>query len=67
MQLLGQISVQFDTVAMKAPKRPLKPNPLSRAAGKALRRAGKQARAIAKAHGTPLYIWRDGKIVAEKP
>jgi hypothetical protein len=54
-------------VAMKAPKRPLKPNPLSRAAGKALRRAGKQARAIAKAHGTPLYIWRDGKIVAEKP
>jgi hypothetical protein len=52
---------------MKETKRPPKPNPLSRAAGKALRRAGKEARAIAKAHGTPVYIWKDGKIVAEKP
>ena len=52
---------------MKAAKRPLKPNPLSRAVGKALRRAGKEARAVAKAHGTPVYVSRDGKIVAEKP
>jgi hypothetical protein len=52
---------------MKITKRPLKPNPLSRAAGNALRRAAKQARAIAKAHGTPVYIWKDGKIGAEKP
>lgn len=35
--------------------------------GRALRRAAKQARKIAKMHGTPIYIWRDGKIVAEKP
>jgi len=25
------------------------------------------ARKTARAHGTPVYIWRDGKIVAEKP
>jgi len=54
-------------VAVKSIRRSLKPNPLSRAVGKALRRAGKQARAIAKAHGTPVYIWKDGKVVAEKP
>jgi hypothetical protein len=50
-----------------AAKRPQKPNELSRAVGKALRRAGKQARIVAKAHGTPVYIWKDGKVVAEKP
>ena len=52
---------------MKATKRSPKPNPLSLAAGKALRRSGKRARAIAKMHGTPVYIMREGKIVAEKP
>jgi len=35
--------------------------------GRALRRAGKDARKIARMHGTPVYVSRDGKIVAEKP
>jgi len=35
--------------------------------GRALRRAGQAARKTACAHGTPIYLWRDGKIVAEKP
>jgi len=52
---------------MKETKRAPKLNPLSRAAGKALRRAAKDARAVAKAHGTPVYVLKDGKIVAEKP
>lgn len=37
------------------------------AVGRALRRAGRAARKTARAHGTPIYIWRDGKVVAEKP
>jgi hypothetical protein len=37
------------------------------AVGRALRRAAKVARKTARAHGTPIYIWRAGKIVAEKP
>lgn len=37
------------------------------AVGSALRRAGKVARKTAREHGTPLYIWQDGKIVAQKP
>jgi hypothetical protein len=37
------------------------------AVGRALRRAALVARKTARAHGTPIYIWRDGKVVAEKP
>jgi len=37
------------------------------AVGRALRRAARSARKTAKAHGTPIYIWKDGKVVAEKP
>jgi hypothetical protein len=35
--------------------------------GRALRRAGRTARKTARAHGTPIYFWRDGKVVAQKP
>ena len=35
--------------------------------GRALRRAGQAARKTARAHGTPIYIWQDGKVVAQKP
>ena len=35
--------------------------------GRALRRAARVARKTAKMHGTPLYFWKDGKVVAEKP
>jgi hypothetical protein len=37
------------------------------AAGRALRRAGLVARKTARIHGTPVYFWREGKVVAEKP
>jgi hypothetical protein len=35
----------------------------SAAVGRALRRAAKTARM----HGTPVYVWKNGKVVAEKP
>jgi hypothetical protein len=35
--------------------------------GRALRRSARVARKTARAHGTPIHLWRDGKIVAEKP
>lgn len=48
--------------------RTTKPAPNSLAgAGRALRRAARVARQTARRFGTPVYIWRDGKIVAEKP
>jgi hypothetical protein len=35
--------------------------------GRALRRSAKKARQVARMHGTLVYVWKDGKIVAEKP
>lgn len=35
--------------------------------GRALRRASRRARAVARRHGVPVYVWKNGKVVAEKP
>ena len=35
--------------------------------GRALRRAAKVARKVAKQHGTPIYVWENSKVVAKKP
>lgn len=35
--------------------------------GSALRRAAKDARKIARMHATPIYVLKNGKVVAEKP
>ena len=45
-----------------------KKRPLSFAAGvgAALRQAAKTARKTARAHGTPIYVLQDGKVVAIK-
>jgi len=51
---------------MKATKKK-KPKSFAAAVGAALRRAAKVARKTARDHGTPIYFWRDGKVVAEKP
>ena len=49
------------TESLKAVKHRLTP------VGRALRRSARVARKTARAHGTPVYFWRDGKVVAEKP
>ncbi len=49
----------------KSGKRPTKN--LLTPAGRALRQAALVARKTACMYGTPIYIWRDGKVVAEKP
>jgi hypothetical protein len=49
-------------------RRRRKPLPtLAVRAGRALRRAALDARKTARLYGTPIYVWRDGKVVAEKP
>lgn len=52
-------------INVKGPKP--KPNERSRGVERALRRSAKQARVIARQHGTPIYVWKNGKVVAEKP
>jgi len=44
-----------------------KQNDFATRVGHALRRSAKAARQQAKIHGTRLYFWKDGKIVAQKP
>lgn len=52
---------------MKTPK-PKKPDyDFATLAGRALRRAAKVARKTAKMHGTPIYISKNGKVVAIQP
>jgi hypothetical protein len=34
---------------------------------RALVRAGESARRIARMHGTPIYVWENGKVIAKRP
>jgi hypothetical protein len=43
------------------------PKTFAATVGRALRRAGLAARKTAREHGTPIYVWQDGKVVAQKP
>ena len=52
---------------MKPTKRKPPAKDFAAKVGRALRRAAQTARKTARAHGTPIYVWRDGKVVAEKP
>jgi hypothetical protein len=52
---------------MKPRKQKPKMSPFAAMVGRALRRSARKARQIARMHGTPIYIWKDGKVVAEKP
>jgi hypothetical protein len=52
---------------MKTIAKKIKPNAFSASVGRALRRSARTARKVAKMHGTSIYIWRDGKVVAIKP
>ncbi|HEY1436955.1 MAG TPA: hypothetical protein VGG82_05570 [Casimicrobiaceae bacterium] len=44
-----------------------RPNDLTMAVGRALRRAARRARETARKYGTPIYVMKDGKVVAIKP
>ena len=52
---------------MKSQTKKIVPSPLTLAVGRALRRAAKTARKTARMYGTPVYVWKKGKVVAEKP
>ncbi len=52
---------------MTSKKHPLKPTELSRAVGRALRRSAQRARETARMHGTPVYVSKNGRVIALKP
>jgi hypothetical protein len=48
-------------------KRPKKAESFAAGVGRGLRRAARTAREVARMHGTPVYVWENGKVVAKKP
>jgi hypothetical protein len=52
---------------MKAKNKKCNSQDFPTAVGRALRRAGLAARKTARMYGTPIYVLRAGKVVAEKP
>ena len=51
----------------KTPAKARRPEDFAAGVGRALRRAAKDARKTARMYGTPVYVLRNGKIIAEKP
>ena len=39
----------------------------TKAITRALQRSARRAREVARMHGTPIYVMKDGKVVAIKP
>ena len=48
-------------------KRPKKAESFAAGVGRGLRRAARTAREVARMHGTPVYVWENGKVVAKDP
>ena len=48
-------------------KSPKKSESFAVGVGRGMRRAARTAREVARMHGTPIYVWEDGKVVAKKP
>jgi hypothetical protein len=48
-------------------KPPKKPGSFAAGVGRGMRRVDRTAREVARMHGTPIYVWEDGKVVAKKP
>ena len=51
----------------KIPRKTGKINEMTKTITRALQRSARRAREIARKHGTPIYVLKDGKIVAIKP
>jgi hypothetical protein len=51
----------------KRNKAPKKAESFAAGVGRGLRLAEKTARKVARMHGTPVYFWENGKVVAKKP
>jgi hypothetical protein len=54
-------------MAMRKAVRPKKPKSFASGVGRGLRLAARTARRVARAHGAPIYVWENGRVVAKKP
>jgi predicted ABC-type ATPase len=63
----GESPKLLERVAVRKPVRAKKGGSLATGIGRGLRLAARTAREVARAHGTPLYVWENGKVVAKTP
>lgn len=54
-------------VLLKAKKKRQKRSAFALGVERAMKRAAVSARKTARMHGTPIYVWEKGKVVAVKP
>jgi len=54
-------------MAMRKLARGKKSETFAAGVARGLRLAARTARKVARAHGTPIYVWENGKVVAKKP
>jgi hypothetical protein len=52
------------TARRKPPKRQ---ESFAAGVGRGMRRAARTARKVARMYGTPIYVWKNGKVVAKDP
>ncbi len=52
---------------MKKSVRPKNAESFAAGVGRGLRLAARTARKVARAHGTPIYVWENGRVVGKKP
>ena len=52
---------------MKAKQKRPKHSEFAKGVERGLQRAARSARKTARMHGTPVYVWEKGKVVAVKP
>lgn len=62
-----RITQTLGTVAVRKTARQKKPENFAAGVGRGLRLAARTARKVARAHGTPIYVWENGKVVAKRP
>jgi hypothetical protein len=67
LRQLGQLPALGSDKLMKKKHGTKRPGKFASTVGEALRRAGQAARKTARIHGTPIYVWQNGKVVSEKP
>lgn len=64
----NSLAIRFDgNRTMNTKNASRDPKAFAASVGRALRRASQTARKTARAYGTPIYLWKNGKVVAEKP
>lgn len=52
---------------MTAVRKKKRSNDFAKDVGVALRQAARTARKTARMHGTPIYVWEKGRVVAKRP